>query len=74
MTLKNKKYGTVMLTHHKKSYTIICAFSHARIQKVLSRGSNFDGVFFGFFLVDEGREDLNTTISGSSSARQRNAI
>ena len=25
------------------------------------------------FLVDEGREDLNTTISGPSLARQRNA-
>ena len=25
------------------------------------------------FLVDEGRKDPNTTISGSSSARQRNA-
>ena len=27
-----------------------------------------------FFLVDEGREDPNTTISGPSSARQRSAI
>ena len=26
------------------------------------------------FLVDEGREDPNTTISGPSSAHQRNAI
>ena len=26
------------------------------------------------FLVDEGRKDPNTTISGPSSARQRNAI
>ena len=26
------------------------------------------------FLVDGGREDSNTTISGSSSARQRNAV
>ena len=34
------------------------------------RGSNFDNVF----LVDEGREDPNTTISGPSSARQRNVI
>ena len=32
--------------------------------------SNFDVVF----LVDEGREDPNTTISGPSSACQRNAI
>ena len=27
-----------------------------------------------FFLVDEGREDPSTTISGPSKARQRNAI
>ena len=26
------------------------------------------------FLIDEGREDPSTTISGPSSARQRNAI
>ena len=37
---------------------------HARIQKVLSEGSNFDNVFCCCFLVDEGREDANTTISG----------
>ena len=30
--------------------------------------------FLLFFLVDEGREDPSTTISGPSSARQRNAI
>ena len=47
--------------------------------------SMFDGVFLlifvclffvlvFFFLVDEGREDLNTTIRGPSSARERNAI
>ena len=34
------------------------------------RGSNLTT----FFLVDEGREDPNTTISGPSSARQQNAI
>ena len=33
-------------------------------------GSNFDVVF----LVDEGIEDPHTTMSGPSSARQRNAI
>ena len=38
--------------------------------KFLLRGSNFDYVF----LVDDGREDPNATISGPSSARQRNAI
>ena len=30
--------------------------------------------FFFFFLVDEGREDPNTTISGPSLAGQGNAI
>ena len=34
-------------------------------------GSAFDNVSF---LVVEGREDPNTTISGPSSVRQRNAI
>ena len=34
-------------------------------------GSNLDNVFF---LVDEGREAPNTTISGPSSARLGNAI
>ena len=37
---------------------------HARIQKILSEWA----------LVDEEREDPNTSISGPSSARQRNAI
>ena len=45
---------------------------HARIQKVLSEGSNFDNVFF--FAVDEGREDPSTTIIGPSSTCQRKAI
>ena len=53
-----------MLTRYKKSYTVICAFSHAQIQKVLSRGFQLGR----FFLVDGGREDLNITKSGSSSA------
>ena len=39
-------------------------------RKFCQRVSNFDNVF----LVDEGRKDPNTTISGLSSARQRNAI
>ena len=33
---------------------------HAGIQKVGQRGSNFDNIF----LVDKGREDPSTTISG----------
>ena len=41
---------------------------HVRIQKVLSEGVQL------FFLVDEGREDQNTTKSGPFSACQQNAI
>ena len=40
-------------------------------RKFCQRGSKFDNFFF---LVDEGIEDPNITINGSSSARQRNAI
>ena len=47
-------------------------------RKFCQWGSNFDGFFCFFFyfifLVDEGREDLDTTINGPSSAGQRNAI
>ena len=43
-------------------------------RKFCQRGSNFVVFFFFFFLVDEGREDPSTTISGPSSARQRNAV
>ena len=43
-------------------------------RKFFQRGSNFDYVFDVVFLVDEGREDPNTTKSGPSLARQRNAI
>ena len=32
------------------------------------------GPILMFFLVDEGREDQNTTLGGPSSARQRNAF
>ena len=39
-------------------------------RKFCHMGSNFDNAF----LVDEGRKDQNTTISGPSSARQQNAI
>ena len=52
---------------HKKSFAPL----HARIQKVLSEGGP---TLTTFFLVDEGREDPSTIISGPSSARQRNAI
>ena len=39
-------------------------------RKLCQRGSKFDK----FFLADEGKEDPNTTLSGTSSAGQRNAI
>ena len=39
-------------------------------RKFCQRGFNFDNIF----KVDEGCEDPNTTISGPSSSRQRNAI
>ena len=42
-------------------------------RKFLQSGSNFDYVTLLFFF-DDWREDPNTTISGPSSARQRNAI
>ena len=51
---------------------------HARIQKVLSEGVQLNKRFFFFVFLfcvfDEGREEPSTTISGPSSARQRNAI
>ena len=46
-------------------------------RKFFQRGSNTDNVFFfsfSFFLVDGWREEQNVSISGPSSARQRNAI
>ena len=44
--------------------------AHARIQKVLPEGSNSDNVFFS----DNEGENPNTTKSGPSSTRERNAI
>ena len=63
----------VVHEHHKSDLSEGSdEFVHfARIQKVLPEGSDFDSVFF---LVDEVRDDPNTTISGPTSARQRNAI
>ena len=43
-------------------------WTHARIQKALPEGVVLWQVFF---LVDEGRKDPYTTISGQSSARPR---
>ena len=63
----------VVHEHHKSDLSEGSdEFAHfARIQKVLPEGSDFDNVFF---LVDEVRDDPNTTISGPTLARQRNAI
>ena len=44
---------------------------HAQIQKFLSEGVQLGQVFF---IVDKGREDPSTTISGPLLARQRNTI
>ena len=35
-------------------------------RNLCQRGSNSDNVYFSFFLVDEGRDDHNTTKSGLS--------
>ena len=51
----------------------VCLLVCMRRSNFCQRGSNFDKLFY-FFLVDEGREDTVTTISGPTSARQRNAI
>ena len=54
------------------------ALTCADPESFVREGSKFDNFFFfffsSFFLVDEGLEDPNTAINGSSSARQRNAI
>ena len=42
--------------------------------KFCQRVSDFDVFFCFFFLVDEGRDNPNATISGPTSARQRNAF
>ena len=70
---KTQFCSMVVHEHHKSDLSEGSdKFAHfARIQKVLSQGSDFDNVFF---LVDEVRDDPNTTISGPTSARQRNAI
>ena len=67
-------------------YIFLLSAMHERIQKVLLEGVQhltrfFVVVFFVLFfflggggLVNEGRKDPNTTKSGPSSVRQRNAI
>ena len=58
-------YMQVIGLGFRLSLTTVFYCTLARSQKILSEV---------LFLVDEGSEDLNTTISGPSSARQRNAI
>ena len=43
-------------------------------RKFCQRGTKLTFFLFCFLLVDEGREDPSTTISGPSSAHQQNAI
>ena len=43
-------------------------------RKFSQRGPNLTTFFFLSFLVDDGREDPNTTKSGPLSNRQQNAI
>ena len=64
----------VVHEHHKSELSEGSdEFAHfARIQKILPEWSDFDNVFV--FLVDEVRDDPNTTISGPTLARQQNAI
>ena len=63
----------VMHVHHKSDLSEGSdEFAHfARIQKALPEGPTLTTFFF---LVNEGRDDPNTTISGPTSACQRNAI
>ena len=49
-------------------------FPCADPENFAGRGPTFTTFFFVFFLGDEGKVDPNTTISGPTSARQRNAI
>ena len=53
---------------------LVFKLHYGRLQTVLSERALFDIVFFLYFLVDKGREDPSTTISGPSLARQQNAI
>ena len=64
-------YGYVSVDKRKKrkdGLNIVTYTAHARIQNVLSEGVQLWQRFFSWW------EDQNTTISGPSSARQRNAI
>ena len=49
-------------------------YSCADPENFVRVGLTITTFFFLFFLVDEGREDPNATISEPSYARQRNAI
>ena len=79
-----KYHGSFMLLVNSKKMYYINYETCAKVYKFhnmhgstkfCQRGSNFNKAFlFVVFLVDKGRKDPNTTISGSSWARQRNAL
>ena len=60
---------TVVDVGHQAFLPLILV-SHARIQKILSEGANFDNVFFPRLMSGGRIEFRNTTKSGPSSARQ----
>ena len=64
----------VMHVHHKSDHSEGSdEFAYfTQIKKVLPEGADFDNVFF--FLIDEGRDDPNTPISGPTAASLRNPI
>ena len=69
-------YAQSDLCLHCVAKMLLKHFSRGSVRgsrKFCQRGSNFDNVFFFLFFFFEGRKDQNTTISGPSSARQRNA-
>ena len=74
--MAKRKNFVIRENSQSMTITLICVrLSHAQPESFVRGGSNFDSVYFNFiFLVDEGKKDSNTTISGSSSAHQRSAI
>ena len=58
------------LKYESDNSIITCADPESFVRGGQQRGANSDNLF----LVNEGREDPNLTISGSSSARHLNAV
>ena len=58
----SKRVKTQIPRHYIRICTV-CGIAHARIQKILLEGVQLT-LFVFVFLVDEGREDKNTTKSG----------